>query len=1084
MKPNLQTNDEKPQEYCQMFPKGNTGRPARKSKINSLKPTQMKKKIYYLCSVIMLLCVDVAFAQINVKGKVYSTSDKLPLPGATVKEKGTTNGRSTASDGSFALTVKKGAVLEFSMLGFKAQSITVGTKTNFEIFLDDDTKSLSDVVIIGYQEVDRKKVTAAVTTIRGEEIENLPAPSLDALLQGRVPGLNVQINNGAPGSSPIFQVRGNSSFSLGLNEAQALSSPLFIIDGIATTVDDFSTFDNTGTNFLAGISTNDIESIDVLRDAAAAAIYGSRGANGVVVVTTKKGKTGKPKVTFNAYSGLTQKPALQQTVLGAEERRMKLDWLNYWAKNENSFARMKDLPMILTDSINPAFNNATDWQDLFYRSGIVQNYDVSVAGAKEGFSYRLALNHYNEEGIIKATGFKRYSLATTLGIDVLKNFRVDGVFRLSRADRSVGRATRPGEVLPITGEGGNFPSSFLYLSPEDIANYTGDFELSKDKNFNDNLQSNIRFEFNPTQHIRLESNLMGSFSSNRRASFQPSVLDENGVAFAGDWDSFNQNLNVNTRANYHKKFGGDNHSINTTIGQEINILKTNSSNVQGYGIPSDQINVVKGVDQQFLYGGSDAFESRLLSYFAQAEYSFKDRYLLSAVFRADASSRFGKNNRWAYFPAISAGWIASDESFMKGLNDMVPLLKIRATYGQSGNQPSSYYLSYNTYLTNQGNYAGSAGGTYNGVIAVTPDFNSVAQPDLTWEKQEEVNIGFDLALFPQSRIYIVGDFYVKDRNNSLLVRPLATTTGYGTVNSNGAGIRNTGAEIRITTHNFNGKNPFQWNTTANFAFNKNRITRLPDGDRDIISGNYIFSVGSPLYEHYRVKSNGVYAGTDAIPVNPYTGERTAHWNAGNYVEPGSFNWADVNGDYIVWDHNDKQRIGNSDPMIVGGFLNDFSYKNFSLGVYTSFTFKRNITNGFRQQQLDNLKQLGNFYRSQIPNIWELDTWQKDGDESKYANLNPYGSYYYQFYDFSSAFIEDGSYLKINNIRLGYRFGESITKRLGMSSLNLYGVVDNVYTFKNKNTDTPNPEQVDGFGRYSGNSYPIPRKYTVGLNVVF
>lgn len=1019
---------------------------------------------------------------VTVTGRVYSKSDNTALPGATIKEAGTSNGATTDANGNFSIRVKDlQASLEVTMIGFLKQTIKLNGSSNVTIRLDVNSEQLKDVVIIGYQETERRNTTAAVTTVKGREVENLPAASVDMLLQGRVPGLNVQINNGAPGSSPVFSIRGNASLTTNIDNAKGMSSPLFVIDGIPTTIEDMSAFDNTGTNFLAGLNPNDIEAIDVLKDAAAAAVYGSRGANGVVLIKTKKGRMGKPQVTFNSYLGLTERPMLQETVLGAEERQMKMSWLDYWGTD----AQMKGLPMILTDSLNEAFNNATDWQDLFYREGLVQNYDFSVAGAKEGFNYRVSLNHYNEDGVIRATGYKRYSLLSNVGIDVTPKLKFTGLFRLNRSDRSVGRGTEPGQVLPLSGSGYDFPSSLLYVSDLDKANYTGEYDKAKNTNINDNLQTTLVLEFRPWKDLLLRSQVSGDFSSNRSDVFKPAELDEDGQAFAGSYNSFYQSFVLNTSANYSSDFQSKGkHRLSLVLAQEIQRIKNNTSQLQGYGVPSDNITTVSGISTNKLSGYSDEQEAGLLSYLFQGSYSFMDKYLLSTAFRADASSRFGANYRWAYFPSVSLGWIVSEEPWMQSLQPVLPFVKLRGSYGMSGNQPSDYYLSYNTYSVNQGGYGGTTIPSYNGVVAVTPNYsNGVAQPDLSWEKQKELNLGFELGVLPQNRLYITFDYYYRDRSNILLSRLLPNTTGYDEVKSNSAGVLNKGLELQIRSRNLNPKGKFQWNTTLNVAFNKNMVTYLPDGDRDLkMNSNYILSVGAPLYTYYMVKSNGVYSSAKDIPVNPYTGSNIAHWYSNYIARPGWFNWADLDGDFLVWEWNDRRKMGNPQPKVTGGFINDFSYGPFTASINTSFTLGRDIFNTYISEQLDNLKQLGNLYGSQIPDLWNLDTWQKDGDKATYASLNPYDTYYYQFYPNSTAFLENGSYVKINNITLGYQLSKNLLNRLKLSKVGVYGVMDNVYTFKKSNV--PNPELVDAYGRYNGNSYPTPRKYTLGLNVTF
>ncbi|ASZ12023.1 SusC/RagA family TonB-linked outer membrane protein [Chitinophaga pendula] len=1013
------------------------------------------------------------------------------LPGVSIREAGTSNGTTTSNQGKFTLRLKNDkAKLVVSFIGYLTQTITADEKDQYTIILKTDAQSLKDVVVIGYQEVKRKTTTAAVASVKGKDIENLPSPSFDQLLQGRVAGLNVQNFTGEPGVRGSFVIRGNTSISRNIDRAQALSSPLFVIDGIPVSLDDAASFDNTGTNYIAGINPNDIESIDVLKDASAAAIYGSRGANGVVIIKTKRGKPGRPQINFSTYAGISEKPKFEHFITGTEERRMKLEYLLARAP----YDRAANLPRILTDSLNPAFNAATDWQDLFYRTAMVQNADISVSGASDNINYRVSGNYFNEQGVLKGTGFKRYTVSTAIGMKMSPKVSVDALFRLSRGDRSRGRGQLPWEnAIPLRN--GQFLSSLFQLSEIDRMNYVGALESGRDKNINDDITGSITFNYDFNKHLRFSS--IGSIqaSVNSRDIFRPGILAATGMSYAQSSKSIYQNLNLDNTLSYTTNVANDNHHLNVLLGHTINSIKNEYTGVGGGAISNDNVKVVQGIDPNFYvlrdpYGslitGSDFKSSGLLSFFARINYDYKERYLFSVAWRADASSRFGKDSRWGYFPSVSAGWNIMDEPFAEGLKRFADAFKIRGSYGITGTLPSGYYLPFNTYSINQGGYGGSQAITYNGVNAVTPNFSGgVAQNGLTWEQSIQSNLGIDAAFF-ENRLVITADVYNRGKSKILFDLKLPSTGGYDKVNTNAVSVRNTGWEVNIFGRLMNSKNPFQWNTRIIMSANKNQIVALPNGNRDLVVEDpntgmiYLLTKGRPIYEFYLMQSKGVYSNDKDIPFNPLTGDKLTYWGGSHTVQPGDYIWVDQNNDFDVWDWNDRVRSGNPNPRITGGFTNTFMYKGFSLEVFMTFLLGRDIFNKYVSDRLQGFQSNLSTIALIDPN--RLQTWQKQGDLAKYAELNPYGANYYQFLPFSSAYIENGNYARIKYINLSYTLPRRLLDRLKLRNLQIYSVIDNLYTFQK--SSVPDAEAVNELGVYSGTGYPIPRKFTLGINVGF
>lgn len=1040
---------------------------------------------------LLVMSINLLYSQsISLKGLVRGSKGE-PLVGVTISEKGTTNATSSASDGSFVLNVKAlPTTIVAATIGFKKAVITVQKADNIDIILQEDNESLDEVIVVGYQKQSMKKTTSAVQVISGETIENLAAPSFESLLQGRVAGINIQNFTGEPGARNTFTVRGNTTISPDLNSevdlANTMSSPLYIIDGMPLSVSDLATSSATGTNYIAGININDIESIVVQKDAAATAVWGSRGANGVIIIKTKNGKSGKPQIRFSYYKGLTERPKLQRTLMGTAERQEKLNIIGEYA-NYNQF---KTLPQALTDSLNTSYNNATDWQDLFYTSGNIDNIDGSISGGSENVNYRLSLGYYNEDGIVRNTGFKRYSMRGNFGFNLASFVKSDLVFSVSRMDRKRGLGKGIDQVVPINQSG--MPSSFVQLSKVDYDYYYGQYDKLMDDNQTDalNLFSKTYFDIIPGLQYSFEASVQANLD--RRDQFQPRELN-NGTNFASSSknDAFTYNLaNV---LNYIKSFGD--HNINLTGIQSFQYDNFKSISLTGYNLPTDDIKVVQGVAQKDLYGSSNMRSSGLLSYMGQFSYDYKSKYIFNVSYRADASSRFGKDTKWGYFPALSAAWIVSDEDFFKNI-DVIDFFKIRGSWGKSGVLPSDFYAPFNVWDLSSTTYDGSS--------IATPSFSKpLTLSNLTWNKAEQSNIGFDLNLF-DSRLTFVFDAYRKITKDPIMAFPFPFYTGYTKLSYNvPMTIYNEGFDLTVSSRNFSKSSAFQWNTNLNVSYNKNRIGSLPYGNKSFYGNSrgynqqLIYRVGSPIYQWAQMISQGVYNQLKDIPVNPITGNKLTYFKGNNSVFPGYPNWLDVNGDWDVWSDEDKGAAdgdlvptGDPNPRYTGGLYNEFSYKNFSLGVLATFTFGRDIINTLKSNQFSNIgNNVYNLANNRLPDLKDVDYWTpekaKDPNyQADFPSISPYGTYFYQFFPFSTMWNENGNYFKFKTITLGYMLPESITKKsgLGLSRVRFYGMLDNLYTIQS--ASVPDAELISPQGEYSGGAYPLPRKYTLGVEINF
>ena len=1052
-------------------------------------------KIYFkkitLLSVFLFFTL-IASAQVKIIGQVKTSDDGSPLSGVSVKVKDTKIAAGTDKDGKYVISAPASAVLVFSFIGYKTIEASINGRQEINVSLVNDTKSLTDVVVIGYQKQSIRKSSSAIQVVDARQIENLPSPSFESLLQGRVAGINIQNFSGEPGVRNTFTVRGNNTItgdlnSDGLDLARTLSTPLFIIDGIPLSVTDLEGSSATGTNFLAGINVNDIESITVQKDAAATSVWGSRGANGVIVIKTKKGKSGSPVVAFTTYTGITQKPELQRTVAGAEERRQKLDLMHQYA----TYNQLANVPQILTDSLNSSFNNATDWQDLFYKTGRVSNYDLNLSAGTDLLNYRVSFNHFNEDGIVRNTGFKRYAFRGNFNFTVSPKVNSSMILSVSRTDRKRGLGRNSGETVPVSAV--SMPASFVKLTPEDYDFYYGQYDKLKDYNLSDafSIYNNTTVNLAKGLEYSFQGSISGSLENRDR--FLPSDLDANGVSFASSNRSNFFSYNYANILSFAKSFNNvHNFSIVGSQSFEANVRK--QTYVQGFNIPTDNIQVVSGVANRDLSGNSNLERAGLLSFLGQFSYDYKSKYIVNASFRADASSRFGSSSKWGSFPAVSLAWIASDESFLKKY-EWLNLFKLRGSFGLSGILPDDFYAPYNAWDV--------GGSTYDGQSAAYPSFSKpLTQPNLTWSKSNQVNIGTDIYLF-NNRLNITVDAYRKQTKNPILTFPFPSYTGYDRVSYNvPLKILNEGIDVQIQTRNLGSTSKLQWLTNFNLSHNKNRLAELPNGNRSFYQDSrgynqsLYYTVGGPVYGWAQMQYQGVYNNTGQIPVNPLTGKYITYFKGNYIVKPGYPIWRDVNGDYDVWSDEDKgaadgdlRPSGDPNPRFTGGIANDFTYRNFSLSILGTFTLGRDIINNLKANQFANVFNFGNltenFAGQRLPDLSSVDYWtpRKAKDPNYNAGfpaLNPYGDNYYQFLSFSSLWNERGDYFKIKTITAGYTFTGNWLKKAKIKGARFYAVMDNIYNFQS--ASVPDAELISPQGEYTGGSYPLPKKYTFGFQI--
>lgn len=1014
------------------------------------------------------------------------------LPGITVSEKGTTNQAATGNDGVFILKVHKlPTTIVVRGIGFKSKEQQVQSEKGISIVLTADNSALDEVVVVGYQRQSAKKSTGAVQVISGKTIEDLPAPSFESLLQGRVAGVNIQNFTGEPGARNTFTVRGNSTISPDLNSeidlANTMSSPLYIIDGMPLSVTDLASSGATGTNYVAGINVNDIESIVIQKDAAGTAVWGSRGANGVIVITTKRGRSGKPQIRTSYYKGITERPKLQRTLGGATERRTKMDIYSQYA----NWVQMSGITQPLTDSLNSSYNNATDWQDLFYTSGNIDNADASISGGNEAVNYRVSAGYYNEDGVVRNTGFTRYSLRGNFTFTLSPIIKSDLMFSTSRMNRKRGLGKGIDEVVPINQ--GAMPSSFVGLGKADYDFYYGQYDKLKDDNQTDNINIFSKTYVDIIKGLQYSLEASAQVNLDSRNQFQPKEMNK-GVSFAGSYGRNAYTYNVANILNYNKTFN-EKHSIILTAMQSFQYDKQLSDSITGYNLPTDDIKVIQGVAQKDLYANSNFMESGLLSYMGQISYDYKSKYIVNASWRADASSRFGKDTKWGYFPAVSAAWVVSDENFLKNTS-WINLFKLRGSWGLSGTLPTDFYAPFNIWT--------SSSNTYNGGTYSYPSFRKpLTLNTLTWNKSEQTNIGFDLFTF-DNRLNITFDAYRKITKDPIMAFPFPYYTGYTKLSFNvPMTVYNEGIDLTIATHNLSKESKLQWNTNFNLTYNRNRIGSLPFGDRSFYGDSrgynqqLMYSVGNPIYQWAQMQYEGVYSHQNQIPINPVTGLPLTYFKGNNVVKPGYPIWNDVNQDWDGWSDEDKGAAdgdlvltGDPNPKFTGGLYNEFIYKSFSFSMLNTFTIGRDIINNLKSGQFNSIAaDVYKFTNNRLPDLEGVDYWTpekaKDPNyQAEFPSIAPLGGYFYQFLPFSTMFNENGTYFKIKTISMGYILPKKISDRLkiGARIIRFYAMLDNVHTFQK--ASVPDAELVSPQGQYSGGAYPLPKKYTIGLEVNF
>ncbi len=1038
----------------------------------------IKKNFQKMFSAVMLLFLiinsSLSFSQqISVTGKVTDKDDGAPLPGVSVKVKGGTAGTSTNVQGEFTLNANPNAVLILSYVGYDQVEVPVNGRKSIPVQLQSNNQRLNEVMVIGYGTTTKKDATGAVASVSAEQIRDLPVSSVDQKLKGQIPGVQISTTTGTPGGGTSIKIRGSGSIGAGDN-------PLFVVDGYP-----ISNTSGQVSNPLNVINPNDIESITVLKDASSTAIYGSRGSNGVIVITTKQGIRGTPVVNVNAYTGIQQVPdkGRPQMLNATEFAQFRKDIVTDAFAARGQVAADDDIP---ADFRNPAqYGEGTNWYNEILQTAPQNSVDVNVSGGSENSRYAVSLGYLNQEGTLRYTGFERYSVrintesnigkklkigfnvAPTHSVQKLNSFESDFVDVLSRS-------LWLSPLVPVTDANGNRTpyviSSDMYAGPNPLNSL--EFAGTKSKNFRGLGTAFAEYEIIKGLKARYSFNV--DYTQASAFTFNPSFVG--GVnapppvvpnSSTGKSNSFNWLSEA--LITYDKSFG-ENHRLNAVLGYSAQQERAEAISLFADNYPDDKVQTINAASIISSFG-ADVQKWSIISYLARLNYSFKDRYLFTATVRSDGSSRFGSNKRYGTFPSAAFAWRISEENFLKDVKWLSDL-KLRATYGLSGN----YNIGNYTYITN----IGPANYVFGGQLGSGRIPTSLNNPNLTWEESSQLDLGIDMALF-NDRLSLNLDYYRRNTKGMLYNSEIPLSSGFSNAIINSGEIENKGFEFGLTSVNVDGA--FRWTTNANISFNKNKVLALNENNDPIYSGRsgegsfvHITQVGRPVGEFYGYVVEGVYMDQADLDRSP------KHVTS----VPGSIKYKDVDGNGIIEPVKDFAVIGNAQPDFTWGLTNNFNYKGFDLNILLVGAQGGEILKTANQYLL-NIDGIFNVDRK-VLNRWRSPENPGDG-------MTPTTNGARVIYrDVNSSWVENANFMRIQNITLGYRFkSEWLASSKVIKSARLYTSVQNLATFTKYSGSNPEVSRNTISGNAVSNAlvpgedftnYPLPRTFTLGVNLTF
>jgi len=1044
-----------------------------------MKKTNFRKALMF--SLAFIMSVGIYAQQLTIKGKILDETD-TPLIGATVSVVGKTVGASADAEGEFTIKAAKGETLQFTYVGYESQSLRVSNQNSLVIKMVPKHSSLDEVVVIGYGTMKRSDLTGSISSVNSEKIEGFKTSSVLGALGGQVAGVQITQFDGTPGSGFNVNIRGVGTLT-------GDASPLYIVDG----------FEVSNLDYLAN---SDIESIEILKDASASAIYGARAANGVVLVTTKSGKVGRPLVTYNGSASYRRIYKKLDVLSPYEFVRLQGDvnnsYSNTYFKEGNDDEGNPNKYQSLDDYIGIGGIN---WQDETFRPTWSQDHNVSVSGGIETTKYNFSFNRYTENGIFNNSGFDKTSAKLKLNQTLTKNLKFDATINYALTNRKgvgttadAGRFNMLAQILSARPTGGLKYDDYTLLnsaidpemleSGESLAQVN---PIMQAQNVTNDRRSelwsaNAAINWNITKGLTFKTAATYNTTNTRNDIFYKKNSKEayrNGQAPYGQtqmgrnvrWTNYN---NLTWKQTINKK-----HDYFVLLGQELSYNGTEYLLGQAMDFPFDNLgNDNLGIGATPSRVSTDAYSKKLLSFFARANYTFDNRYLLTATLRADGSTVFSKNHKWGYFPSFSAAWRVSEESFLK---DVKPLsnFKVRVGWGVVGNDRISNYLSLDLYQP----VKYGVGTTTQTVL--TP--KQLKNENLKWEGSSTINLGVDLGFF-DSRLNFTADFFIKDTKDLLLAQSLAHVTGFTSQYQNIGKIRNKGIELSLNSVNVQNKN-FTWTTDFNISFMRNELRSLQSGvnamytrsgfDSNFTENDYMAVVGSSLGLIYGYEFDGVYQYSDfnTTPEGNLVLKEGVTNNA-RYTEgvaPGVVKYKDQDGDGIITT-NDRTAIGNAMPKWYGGITNTINYKGIDFSVMLQFNYGNDVYNATRLYAT----QSRSGRRNMLAEV--ADRWTPTHASNKVPSTKGYITN-----DVYSRFVEDGSFLRLKNVTLGYTLPSKWTRRAFMSRVRAYVSGQNLFCISGYSGYDPEVSTAGNNPMTPGldwGAYPKSRVFTFGLEVQF
>ena len=1051
--------------------------------MKSSKTTRLRL-LLLLSMCLLLFASNDVLAQTKVSGKIINERTAAPTAGATITVKNTN--RYTVADeaGGFTIEVSTGDVLVITMVGYLKKEVAVGKNTSIQVKLSEMVSQLDDVVVIGYGKAKRKDLTGSISSVSGSELRKTQPTTFDQALQGKVAGVMVQQVSGQPGGGVSIQIHGISSIS-------GSNSPLYVIDGVIIPP---TNDPGNGANPLNTINPSEIESIDILKDASATAIYGSQATNGVIVITTKRGNVAPPQISYEGYYGYQQIPKRLPTVNLPQLATLLNDRAAVWGFDARpEFANPKYL------------GTGTNWQNELFRNAPMQNHSLTINGGDVRTQYLFSLGYFDQEGIALGSRFQRYSVRLNLDNKTTDWLKIGTSLQLANVVENVvsGGTSASGVIsdalrltadIPVKnndGTWGGVTNNSGWVQP--VANPVASALINKNMNYRYQLFGNVYAEVKFTKDLSLRNEVSGNFDFSSNEGFRPQTTYGKYTTPDPTSSSYSTGRNIYTVVRnyltYNHSFGKNN--LNVLLGHESNLSKSAGVSASRSDFPSNNVQSISSGDPSTARNGGGYGHGSSESYFSRINFSWLDKYLFTANVRRDGSDKFPTTGRWATTSSGAFAWKINNEKFLQNVN-AINELKLRLGYGLTNNQG----IPGNTYITQLATSA-------NGLSGIAQFQSNLANPNVTWEKTKNASLGLDGTFF-NWRLNFSVDVYDRNTDGLLLKVPLpaysGTTTNYspGAMQSpyvNVGSISNKGIDIRVGTTNIRNKN-FTWKTDITVSRNINKVLYLGAGgdDASLVSRNSKTVVGQPIGSFYGYMYDGIFATandfkTHALPADQ-SGTPRPIANAGGGIWYGDRMYKDLNGDGII-DTKDQTFLGSPHPKFQFGFNNSFNYKSFDLNIFFSGNFGNKVYNQLPVNQTNPLNNTNYFTR--VLNYARTALINPDGDPNNVNNVyvtNPGTTVVSLRNDntnengrFSNLFLEDASFIRCKNITVGYNLPQNVLAKMHIYSLRLYANVSNAfiitkYTGMDPEVGGWNPLEVG----YDGGYYPQSRVFSFGVNV--